>query len=184
MFNIPNILSVLRIITAVFIPFTHGNHLLLFTLIIFCGITDFLDGYLARKLEQESELGSRLDSLGDFILSISITLYFLIWEWDSIYGYLYWIAAIIIIRFSSAVVCYLKNKKIYSIHTLANKFTGVIVFFGICIIILTGEFWIFLPLLLLSLLSALEELLIMIFIKSPEVNLKSICHALSNKTKN
>lgn len=44
-------------------------------LLIICGITDILDGYLARKLNQMTEFGSRLDSWGDNILLISTILW-------------------------------------------------------------------------------------------------------------
>lgn len=44
-------------------------------LLIFCGITDVLDGYLARKLNQMTEFGSRLDSWGDNILLISTIIW-------------------------------------------------------------------------------------------------------------
>ncbi|WP_320046924.1 CDP-alcohol phosphatidyltransferase family protein [uncultured Ilyobacter sp.] len=39
--------------------------------LILCGITDFLDGFLARKLDQITEIGSRLDSWADNFLLIS-----------------------------------------------------------------------------------------------------------------
>lgn len=39
--------------------------------LILCGITDFLDGFLARKLNQITEIGSRLDSWADNFLLIS-----------------------------------------------------------------------------------------------------------------
>jgi len=44
-------------------------------LLIICGITDALDGYLARKLNQVTDLGSRMDSWADNILVISALLW-------------------------------------------------------------------------------------------------------------
>ena len=44
-------------------------------LLIICGITDALDGYLARKLNQVTELGSRMDSWADNLLLISAILW-------------------------------------------------------------------------------------------------------------
>lgn len=44
-------------------------------LLIICGVTDVLDGYLARKLNQLTDLGSRMDSWADNILLISAILW-------------------------------------------------------------------------------------------------------------
>jgi len=44
-------------------------------LLIICGVTDVLDGYLARKLNQVTELGSRMDSWADNLLFISAILW-------------------------------------------------------------------------------------------------------------
>jgi cardiolipin synthase len=68
--NIPNILTVLRIlITPVFVIFLirdlHGYALLLF---VFAGISDGLDGLIARMFDQRSELGAVLDPIADKLL--------------------------------------------------------------------------------------------------------------------
>lgn len=44
-------------------------------LLIICGVTDVLDGYLARKLNQVTELGSKLDSWADNLLVMSALLW-------------------------------------------------------------------------------------------------------------
>lgn len=44
-------------------------------LLIICGVTDVLDGYLARRLDQVTEIGSRMDSWADNILLISAILW-------------------------------------------------------------------------------------------------------------
>ena len=68
--NIPNILTVLRIlITPLFVIFLirkmHGHALLVF---IFAGVSDGLDGLIARLLNQRSELGALLDPIADKLL--------------------------------------------------------------------------------------------------------------------
>ncbi|ULQ60571.1 CDP-alcohol phosphatidyltransferase family protein [Brucepastera parasyntrophica] len=65
--NIPNILSISRIIMSVALFAVNGNTVLLLLLLSLIGLTDILDGYIARKYNAESPLGARLDSLGDFI---------------------------------------------------------------------------------------------------------------------
>lgn len=53
--------------------------------IIFAGLTDALDGYLARKLNQVSQLGLILDPLTDKIFAISLVIMLLIFREFPIY---------------------------------------------------------------------------------------------------
>ncbi|HGH0401081.1 TPA: CDP-alcohol phosphatidyltransferase family protein [Clostridioides difficile] len=39
-----------------------------------CGISDILDGLIARKLRQQSGIGAKLDSIADFILRLQFWL--------------------------------------------------------------------------------------------------------------
>jgi cardiolipin synthase len=68
--NVPNILTVLRIlVTPLFVILLirdlHGYALLLF---IFAGISDGLDGLIARMFNQRSDLGAVLDPIADKLL--------------------------------------------------------------------------------------------------------------------
>ena len=76
--NLPNRITLARIIfipfviffyLATFIPYCKLISLVLFLIAIF---TDFLDGYLARKLGQVSTLGVFLDTIADKMLTLSI----------------------------------------------------------------------------------------------------------------
>ena len=37
---------------------------------IYCGISDILDGFIARKTKNESEIGAKLDSVSDIIFVV------------------------------------------------------------------------------------------------------------------
>ena len=71
--KIPNILSILRIVLIPFVAwlilFDYFLYALITTLII--AISDFLDGFIARVFNAQSEIGSYLDSIADkaFIIS-------------------------------------------------------------------------------------------------------------------
>ncbi len=71
--SVPNQISVLRILlTPLFITFlVYGMRVP--ALIIFClsGVTDALDGVIARRYHQETALGSILDPLADKILLVA-----------------------------------------------------------------------------------------------------------------
>lgn len=79
MFNIPNILSVIRIIFIIPIIFflDRENYLITFFLVVAAVLTDFLDGYFARKLKQISNTGKILDPLADKLL-IGVIAVFLV----------------------------------------------------------------------------------------------------------
>lgn len=79
--NIALVLTLSRIIIApiIFFLVIFDQIFISILLFIFCGFTDYLDGYLARKLKIESRLGEILDPIGDkFLITfalISIAIY-------------------------------------------------------------------------------------------------------------
>lgn len=68
--TIPNLLSLARIVAVLVAAslYLYGYRGLGLALGLAAGITDLLDGYLARKLDQSTELGAILDRLSDLVL--------------------------------------------------------------------------------------------------------------------
>ncbi|MGB5986751.1 MAG: CDP-diacylglycerol--glycerol-3-phosphate 3-phosphatidyltransferase [Desulfobacterales bacterium] len=71
--NIPNVITVLRIlVTPLFIILVQRDAYLAALLVFsFAGISDGLDGFLARYLNQRTRLGATLDPIADKILLMS-----------------------------------------------------------------------------------------------------------------
>lgn len=78
--NLPNLLTILRIIGAPIIAIliwretSYGQLIIAFLLFCVAGLTDWLDGYLARKLKIETHLGRILDPIADKVLLTCILL--------------------------------------------------------------------------------------------------------------
>ena len=79
--NIANLISIFRVaLTPVIIYLLHKNsaELTLIAVLLFgvAVLSDFLDGFLARRLNEETKIGSFLDPFADKILIGSVLLYF------------------------------------------------------------------------------------------------------------
>jgi cardiolipin synthase len=82
--NLPNILTALRVVSVPFFVYfilSPNAYLRMAAFVLFAlaSITDLIDGYLARKWNQETELGKFLDPLADkaLVLGAFITFLFL-----------------------------------------------------------------------------------------------------------
>ena len=77
--NVPNALSILRIILTVPVVMTLLNHQYFLAMMLFfvAGVTDALDGWIAKRYSCQTRLGSILDPVADKLLLVSsfITLY-------------------------------------------------------------------------------------------------------------
>lgn len=99
--NIPNTLTLLRIIMLpMFIILLVYNHVHLALLtFFFASLTDILDGYFARILNQKTELGSYLDPIADKILINSSLIVFSTMDINSASGIIpLWYTIIVISR--------------------------------------------------------------------------------------
>lgn len=72
MYSLPNYITSIRLIfTIPLIIFLETNNILfVWIIILFGGITDYLDGYIARKFKLKTKLGAILDPLADKVFII------------------------------------------------------------------------------------------------------------------
>ena len=79
-FTISNTLSFLRLLLVIPVWISLDNYhegiyrILTFSLCIFAGVTDYLDGYLARNRNEVTEVGKIIDPLADKILVAALTI--------------------------------------------------------------------------------------------------------------
>jgi len=97
-FQIQNLMSILRILLTPFIGyFLWVNNdratLIVVVLLIVAGASDYLDGYLARKLNRQTSLGLILDPLADKIFAIILVI-----ELIFLRNFPIWLAGLIFLR--------------------------------------------------------------------------------------
>ncbi len=127
---IPNAITILRIVGAISLVFIPIATLPFYILFAISGVSDIVDGYIARKYHLESEVGSKLDSLAD-LLFYGITIAKHLSLMIKVFSLFLWAVLItdIIIRIVIYVFAVIKYKRFASIHTYLNKLSGLYLFF-------------------------------------------------------
>jgi cardiolipin synthase len=72
--NIPNFITLARVLSVpvIFWLLVNGNSRIAFFVFLCAGISDAVDGYLAKRFKWTTELGAYLDPLADKLLIVSI----------------------------------------------------------------------------------------------------------------
>ena len=94
---------------------------------IVAGLTDIIDGTVARKTGTVSEFGSKLDTLADFFLVVICLIKLLPIFHIPVWIYL-WIAVIALIKAVNLISGYVMRKQLVTLHTVMNKLTGILLF--------------------------------------------------------
>ena len=171
--NLANYITVSRIILSVFLLFTEPLSLGFFIIFIVCGISDIIDGYVARAYGLKSDFGAVLDSLADIIFFFCF-LISLLPVMNLNYFMILWIIIIFLIKLISLIIGFIKFHKFALIHTYLNKLTGALLILLPFILLLSKSNLILIILFMLATLAALEELIIIISDKYLNLNRQSI----------
>lgn len=125
--NIANDITILRIFFAIAMLLVSPFSYVFWVCYLLAGISDILDGIVARGLKQQSDFGAKLDSAADFIFAAAIAVIMIVhveipvWLWSGI-------GIIALCRFLSYVIGYCKYHTFSALHTYANKAVGGILF--------------------------------------------------------
>ena len=162
--NLANYISISRIILAILLLFTEPLSIYFFTIFILCGISDVLDGYIARNHGENTSFGDKLDSFGDIVFFLSF-LIVIIPVLNINYMIILWIIIIFLIKISSICIGFMKFGKFVMFHTYLNKLTGASLVLLPFLLILTASDNILIILCLIATFASLEEVSIMILCK-------------------
>ena len=124
---VANIITSFRILGSILLLFFPVCSLKFYIIYLLCGFSDMIDGTIARKTNSTSEFGAKIDTAADLVFA-AVSLIKLLpaihlpgWLWI-------WGGMIAFIKISNIIWGYVSKKQFISLHTIMNKFTGVLLF--------------------------------------------------------
>lgn len=127
---IPNIITALRILGAACLLVCNPTGAAFWVIYGLCGVSDMVDGFLARRLHAESKTGAVLDSVADifFVACCAICLLPVLqiptWLWI-------WAGVIVVIKLINQISALIVCRGFRFPHTMANKLTGLLLFIAV-----------------------------------------------------
>jgi len=181
--QIPNLISLLRLTMAPVLVWLawHAYSRAVLVVLVVSFASDALDGYLARRLGQTSDLGARLDSVADFAISLTIPLVGW-WLWpDIMRREAPYFTAMIASTILPPMIGYCKFRTCTSYHTWAAKLAAFSV--GSSVILLFAGWlpWLFRLATPVCVYAALEEIAITLVLPKSQSNVRSFWHIMRKR---
>ena len=122
-----NAISIIRIPASIALLFCRAFSPAFYVFYIAAGLSDMLDGFVARKTDTVSKLGTRLDTIADFVFVVVCLIKLL--PVLSVPAWLYaWIGIIALIKVVNIVSGFAVQKRFVAVHSVMNKATGALLF--------------------------------------------------------
>lgn len=182
--SLPNLLSALRLAIAPgLLYFAWTGHSRTFLLLLGTALlSDIADGYLARKLDQVSELGGQLDSWGD--LATYLTAAVCAW-WlspDSILQEAPCVITVVMSYTGTTAIGFWRYRRLKSFHTWGGKISAGLLG-GAAILLWVGlSAWPLRFATAVVVLSDLEEIAMMAVLPRWQNNVPSLWHAVRSRS--
>lgn len=122
-----NLITCCRILFSLLLLFLPALSPGFYGLYLAAGLSDMLDGFVARRTNTASPLGAKLDSMADIIflavclIKLLPVLALPVWLWV-------WVGLIALLRLVNIFSGFVCRKKLVLLHTKANKLTGALLF--------------------------------------------------------
>ena len=125
--SLANYITFFRILCSVALLFFPAFSTAFYALYITAGISDMIDGWVARRTLTTSELGAKLDTIADIVFVVVCLAKLLpvlnipVWLWV-------WIGVIALIKIINVISGFIVQKRFISVHSTMNKVTGLLLF--------------------------------------------------------
>jgi len=177
--TIPNVLSSLRIVLMpVLLLLAWQQKQLVFLLVLaMCLVSDALDGFLARRLNQQSDFGAKLDSWGDLLTyGAMIGGLYLAWP-DTFYREAGFIALGVGSYLLPTVASLIKFGELPSYHTWGAKLAALLLAPAYFLLTLLDYSLLFRGVVFFHAWVAIEGLLIVLTLSRNHYNVPTLLHA-------
>lgn len=128
-FNLANAVTSLRLFGAIALIFIEPLGAAFYIVYTICGLSDGIDGTIARKMGTSSEFGARLDSVSDIAFYLVMFIKLMPVLWNGLPGWIWiMVGCVLAVRLAAYGIALIKYHKMAAIHTYLNKVTGALVF--------------------------------------------------------
>lgn len=176
MSQIPNLITSVRLIAAIalFYAALTSKLWLFLPLVLSAGISDMLDGYVARKFNWCTQFGAHLDSISDLLIYIAVIVFLSINQPMAMAQCRWLLLSGALIQVLHLLLAMIKLGTFPSYHTDFSRFSAYVIYIGVI------SFWLFKPPHILSFLAlfwiacSLEGIVITAILSRPQSNIANI----------
>ena len=122
-----NILTSIRVICGLLILIFPAFSGLYYALYLAGGVSDAIDGSVARRLGRETSFGAKYDTAADFVFVVAVivkivnAVRFPAWL-------LVWICVIFAVKVANPLVGFVRHRQFITVHSVINKVCGAVCF--------------------------------------------------------
>jgi len=181
--HLPNILSAFRLLAApaLLVFAFRGDAALFFVTFGLSLLSDAFDGFIARKLNVTSSIGTKLDSWGDLATYITVPICAW-WLWPDIIRREGFFVLLVVFAYTVPItIGFIKFRRLTSYHTWAAKTATIIMGPAVFILFIFDMAWPFWIAAVIQTLSAIEEIAITLLLDEPKENVCSFWHVKREK---
>lgn len=145
--------------------------------------TDFIDGFLARRLKVTSTLGSMLDSIGDDLSFVAGVVGVFVFKFDFIVNNLVIICLLLGLYLFQTIYALIKYGRLTSFHVYSAKLAALLQGCFLIFLFLLPQplYWLFYTAAIITIIDLIEEIMILFYLPSWEANVKGLYWVLRKR---
>ena len=125
-----NGITIIRILCSIALLFCPAFSSAFYALYLTAGVSDMVDGWVARRTHTASELGDKLDTIADIVFVI-VCLVKLLPILDIPVWLCIWIGVIALIKIINIISGFVVQKRFVAVHSTMNKVSGLLLFINL-----------------------------------------------------